>query len=73
MTTTFTTLYGASCGFRIQVFGTTGTTEIDFGGTFFMFRNALRHFVEIVRGERENESRGITMKVIDILERGNAE
>ena len=36
-----------------------------------MFRNALRTFVEIVRGERKNESREITMKVMDILERGN--
>ena len=71
MTTTFTTLYGAQCGFRIQAFGTNGAAEVDFGGTFFMFRNALRAFVEIVRGERQNESRAITMKVMDILERGN--
>ena len=71
MTTTFTTLYGAQCGFRIQAFGTKGAAEVDFGGTFFMFRNALRAFVEIVRGERKNESREITMKVMDILERGN--
>ena len=71
MTTTFTTLYGAQCGFRIQAFGANGVSEVDFGGTFFMFRNALRNFVEIVRGERRNESREITMKVMDILERGN--
>ena len=71
MTTTFTTLHGASCGFRILAFGTKGAAEVDFGGTFAMFRNALRTFVEIVRGERENESRAITMKVMDILERGN--
>ena len=71
MTTTFTTLYGAQCGFRIQAFGVNGVSEVDFGGTFFMFRNALRNFVEIVRGERQNESREITMKVMDILERGN--
>ena len=45
--------------------------DVDFGGTFFMFRNALQTFVEIVRGERKNESRAITMKVMDILERGN--
>ena len=71
MTTTFTTLYGAQCGFRIQAFGTKGVAEVDFGGTFFMFRNALKAFFDIVRGERKNESRGITMKVMDILERGN--
>lgn len=73
MTTTFTTLYGTQCGFRIQVFGTKDVAEVDFGGTFFMFRNALQNFVEIVRGERENQSRDITMKVMDILERGNRE
>ena len=28
-------------------------------------------FVDFVRGERKSESRGITMKVMDILERGN--
>ena len=71
MTSTFTTLYGAQCGFRIQAFGTKGAAEVDFGGTFFMFRNALKAFVEIVRGERKNESREITMKAMDILERGN--
>ena len=71
MTATFTSLYGAQCGFRIQAFGTKGAAEVDFGGTFFMFRNALRHFVEIVRGERANESRAITMKAMEIVERGN--
>ena len=71
MTTTFATLYGADCGFRIQAFGTKGHAEMDFGGTFFMFRNALQAFVDIVRGKRKNESREITMKVMDILERGN--
>ena len=71
MTTTFTTLYGAQCGFRIQAFGTRGAAEVDFGGTFSMFRNALKAFVEIVRGERKNESRAITMKAMEILERGN--
>ncbi len=71
MTTTFTTLYGAQCGFRIQAFGTAGAAEVDFGGTFFMFRNALAQFVGIVRKERMNDSREITMKVMDILERGN--
>lgn len=70
MTSTFTTLYGAQCGFRITVFGTKGAAEVDFGGTFFMFRNALRTFVEIVRGERKNESRDITMKAVEIIERG---
>ena len=73
MTSTFTTLYGADCGFRIQAFGTKGHAEVDFGGTFFMFRNALRQFTEIVRGNRPNDSRAITMKVMDILERGNRE
>lgn len=71
MTSTFTSLYGAQCGFRIMAFGTAGAAEVDFGGTFHMFRNALAEFVGIVRGERKNESRAITMKVMDILERGN--
>ena len=71
MTTTFTTLYGAQCGFRVQAFGTKGSANVDFGGTFHMFRNALSAFVDIVRGKRENNSREITMKVMDILGRGN--
>ena len=70
MTTTFTTLYGAQCGFRIQAFGTAGAADVDFGGTFFMFRNALSEFVAIVRGEKPNNSRAITMKAMEILERG---
>ena len=71
MTATFTSFYGAQCGFRIQAFGTKGVVDVDFGGTIFMFRNALRHFVEIVRGERANESRAITMKAMEIVEMGN--
>ena len=70
MTTTFKTLSKAKCGFQISLYGTTGRQDIDFGGTFAMFRNALAEFVGIVRGERENRSRGITMKAIEILERG---
>lgn len=71
MTSTFTSLYGADCGFRIQAFGTKGHAEVDFGGTFFMFRNALQKFVDIVRGTAENDSRAITLKAMDIIERGN--
>ena len=71
MTTTFTSLYGAQCGFRVQAFGTKGSANVDFGGTFHMFRNALSAFVDIVRGKRKNDSREITMKVMDILGRGN--
>lgn len=71
LTTTFTSLYGADCGFRIQAFGTRGNAAVDFGGTFFMFRNALQAFVDIVRGDRPNDSRAITRKAMEIIEKGN--
>lgn len=70
LTTTFKTLTKAKCGFQIALYGTNGRQDIDFGGTFSMFRNALAEFVAIVRGEKENMSRRITMKAIEILERG---
>ena len=70
LTTTFKTLSKAKCGFQIVLYGTKGVQNVDFGGTFFMFRNALREFVSIVRGEKANDSRRITMKAIEILERG---
>ena len=70
LTTTFKTLSKAKCGFQITLYGTNGRQDIDFGGTFQMFRNALKEFVSIVRGDRENTSRGITMRAIDVLERG---
>ena len=70
LTTTFKTLSKAKCGFQIALYGTSGRQDVDFGGTFSMFRNALAEFVAIVRGEKENTSRGITMKAIEILERG---
>lgn len=70
LTTTFKTLSKAKCGFQISLYGTEGQQNVDFGGTFFMFRNALQEFVSIVRGEKPNNSRTITMKAIEILERG---
>jgi len=70
LTTTYKTLTKAKCGFQISLFGTEGVQNVDFGGTFFMFRNALQEFVSIVRGEKPNDSRRITMKAIEILERG---
>ena len=73
LTTTFKTLSKAKCGFQIALYGTDGVQNVDFGGTFFMFRNALQEFVSIVRGEKPNNSRGITMKAIEILERGFCE
>ena len=73
LTTTFKTLSKAKCGFQISLYGTDGVQNVDFGGTFFMFRNALSEFVSIVRGEKPNNSRGITMKAIEILERGFCE
>ena len=73
LTTTFKTLSKAKCGFQIALYGTDGVQNVDFGGTFFMFRNALQEFVSIVRGERPNNSRKITMKAIEVLERGFCE
>ena len=73
LTTTFKTLSKAKCGFQISLYGTKGRQDIDFGGTFFMFRNALVEFASIVRGEKENVSRRITMKAIEILEKGFGE
>ena len=70
LVTTFKSLANCKCGFRINVFGSDGHSDIVFSDTFNMFRSALNEFVEIVRGHRTNNSRSITMKAIEIIERG---
>jgi len=71
MTTNFKTLGDAKCKIKISLYGTKDILEIEFSDTFNAFKNALTEFVQIVRGEKENHSKEITLKAIEIIERGN--
>ena len=71
ITTTYKTLYDLPCGFKINVFGTKGNQEIIFKDTFNAFKNALSEFISIIRKEKENNSKIITQKAIEIIEKGN--
>ena len=73
ITTSFKTLYDAKCGFKITMYGTKGLQEIVFKDTFNSFKSALNEFVAIVKKEKINNSKEITMKCIEIIERGNNE
>ena len=71
ITTNFKTLYDCKCGFKILLYGTEGSQEIEFKDTFNSFKGALFDFVSIIRKERQNNSKDITMKAIEVIERGN--
>lgn len=71
ITTNFKTLYDCKCGFKITLYGTKGSQEIEFKDTYNSFKNALSEFVLIVKKEKENNSYNITKKAIEVIERGN--
>lgn len=71
LTTTFKTLYDCKCGFKIDIYGTNGSKEIKFFDTYNTFKNALKEFISIVQKEKENNSKDVTYKCIEIIERGN--
>jgi predicted dehydrogenase len=70
VTTTFKTLYDCKCPIKITVYGTEATKELIFKDTYNAFKFALNEFVQIVKKEKENNSKMITLKAVEIIERG---
>ena len=71
ITTTFKTLYNACCGTKVCVYGTKGKKEFNFPDTFITFKSALTQFINILQKKKKNDSKAITLKAIEIIERGN--
>lgn len=70
ITTTFKTLNDACCGTKVCVYGTKGKKEFNFPDTFITFKSALTQFINILQKKKKNDSKAITLKAIEIIERG---
>jgi predicted dehydrogenase len=57
----------------IRLYGQNDHRNMTFRDAFTAFRNALSHFVEIVRGDRETQNPGTVLDVIRLVEAGRAE
>ena len=71
LTTSFKTLHDAYCGASVCVYGTKGKKEFNFPDTFITFKSALTQFIDILQKKKKNDSKAITLKAIEIVERGN--
>lgn len=69
--TSFKTLGDCKSPVKIVIYGTNLTQEIIFSDTFSAFKGALCEFVSIVRGEKMNDSKGRTLKAVEIIEKCN--
>lgn len=70
VTTSFKTLYYCKCPIKITVYGTNATKELIFVDSYNSFKSALNEFIQIVKKEQENTSKKITLKAIEIIEKG---
>lgn len=67
---TFAALGRAQCPITIQIFGKYGQTELNFGDTFFAFREALKTFIRSARSRTPAISRSEVLRVVELIERG---
>lgn len=70
ITTSFKTLYDCKCPIKITIYGTKATKELIFEDTYNSFKSALSEFVQIVKKEKKNNSKEITLKAVEVIERG---
>lgn len=73
ITTNFKTLHNAKFKPKIIIYGTNNFQEITFIDTFNSFKNALYDFINIIINNKKNDTKKITLKAIEIIERGNYE
>ena len=57
----------------IRLYGQNDHREMAFRDAFSAFRNALSHFVEIVRGHRATQDPGAVLDIVRLVEAGRAE
>lgn len=70
ITTNFKTLNDCKCPIKIIIYGTKATKELVFEDTYNAFKSALHEFVQIVKKEKKNNSKSITLKAVEIIEKG---
>jgi hypothetical protein len=70
ITTCFKNLHKSSCPIKIVLYGSKSVHEINFTDTFSAFKNTLNEFVQIVQKKKKNESKEITLRSIEIIEKG---
>lgn len=70
ITTNFKTLYDCKAPIKITLFGTKATKDLVFTDTYNAFKSALSEFIQIIKKEKTNTSKQITLKTIEIIEKG---
>lgn len=70
ITACFKTLGDSKCPIKIIIYGTSGYKELVFNDTFAAFKSALQNFVDIINNKKPNLSKNITIKTMEIIERG---
>lgn len=70
ITTSFKTLNDCKTPIKITLLGTKATKDLIFTDTYNAFKSALYEFIQIVKKEEINTSKEITLKVIEIIEKG---
>ncbi len=70
ITTTFKTLDDCKTPIKIVLYGTNCVKELTFRETYNAFKSALSEFVQIVKNEKKNNSKNITLKAVEIIEKG---
>lgn len=70
ITTSFKTLNDCKAPIKITLFGTKATKDLIFTDTYNAFKSALSEFIYIIRKEKINTSKEITLKTIGIIEKG---
>lgn len=68
--TNFKTLSNCKCPIKITIYGTSGYKELLFNDTFAAFKSALQDFIDIVNNKKLNMSKELTIKAIEIIDRG---
>lgn len=70
ITTSFKTLNDCKAPIKITLFGTKAMKDLVFTDTYNAFKSALSEFINIIRKEKINKSKEITLKTIGIIEKG---
>ncbi|QED49195.1 Gfo/Idh/MocA family oxidoreductase [Cytobacillus dafuensis] len=70
LVTTISTLGESPSPIKIRLFGSKGYKELVFEDTFYAFKKALQHFINIIKKEDPPINQGFVMKVVDMIERG---
>lgn len=69
----FKTLDAVACPLSIRIFGSKGFKELVFRDTFYAFKQSLLHFVKSIKSRTLPIPRTLTLKGIEIIEKGMIE